>query len=262
MSNDATIAGGRTAAIEGMQMYFEVHGAGEPLLLLHGFTGAGSDWGHVFEIQDLARRFQVIVPDLRGHGRSSNPGGAFTHRQCALDVSALLDHLGIASVRAVGMSLGGNTLLHLATRERARVSAMVLISATMHYPAPARAIMRAMTDEGRSPEDWAMMRGRHRQGDEQIRALWRHARGFADSYDDMTFTAPHLGTVGARTLIVYGDRDPLYPVEMAVEMYRAIPGAALWVVPGGGHVPIFVGEEKDRFVRTALDFLGAAPAAA
>jgi pimeloyl-ACP methyl ester carboxylesterase len=103
------------------------------------------------------------------------------------------------------------------------------------------------------------MRASHTQGDEQIRALWRHARGFANSHDDMCFTPPQLGTIKARTRIVYGDRDPLYPVEMAVEMYRAIPGASLCVVPGGGHGPIFAGEAKDHFVRSSLAFLDGAP---
>ena len=55
----------------------------------------------------------------------------------------------------------------------------------------------------------------------------------------MNFTTPYLGTIRARTLIVHGDRDEFFPVSIPVEMYRAIPGAALWIVPEGGHVPIF-----------------------
>ena len=154
------------------------------------------------------------------------------------------------------MSLGGNTLLHLATREPDRVAAMVLVSATMYYPAEARAIMRAMAPEARSEAEWAEMRGRHAHGDQQIRALWTIAQSFADSYDDMAFTPPHLATIRARTLIVYGDRDPLYPVEMALALYRAIAAAQLAVVPGGGHGPIFAGEDRATFVRQALAFLG------
>lgn len=70
----------------------------------------------------------------------------------------------------------------------------------------------------------------------------------------MSFTPPKLATIEARTLIVHGDRDPLYPVELAVGMYRAIPRSRLWVVPGGGHGPIF-GPARTRFVETALAFL-------
>src|SRR5262245_11037411 len=196
-------------------MAYEDRGDGEPRVLLHGFTGCGGDWVHVFDLDEVARRHRLIIPDARGHGRSTNPGGAFTHRQCALDTLALLDQLGVGRCKAIGASLGGNTLLHMATRQADRLEAMVLVSATPYYPAPARAIMAAMSDEGRSAEEWATMRARHAHGDDQIRALWRQANAFKDSYDDMTFTPPHLATISARTLIVYGDRDPLYPVELA-----------------------------------------------
>ena len=93
-----------------------------------------------------------------------------------------------------------------------------------------------------------------RIGDDQIRALWEWTRSLKDSYDDMNFTPAYLSVIRARTLIVQGDRDPLYPVEMAVEMYRAIPRSALWIVPNGGHGPIFL-EAAAQFAQTALAFL-------
>ena len=74
-------------------------------------------------------------------------------------------------------------------------------------------------------------------GDDQIRALWATGHGFKDSYDDMNFTPPLLSTITARTLIVHGDRDPLYPVPLALEIYSAIPhslsvgGAERWTRP-------------------------------
>jgi pimeloyl-ACP methyl ester carboxylesterase len=72
-------------------------------------------------------------------------------------------------------------------------------------------------------------------GDEQIEAILASTKAFADSYDDMNFTPPYLGKITARTLIVQGDRDPLYPVEISVEMTRAIPQSSLWIVPKAGH---------------------------
>jgi pimeloyl-ACP methyl ester carboxylesterase len=249
----------RTATVEGMELHYTVQGQGQPLVLLHGFTGAGSDWRHVFDLDALARRYQLIIPDLRGHGRSNNPSGAFTMRQCATDVLALLDTLRIERFRAIGMSLGGNVLLHIATRVPQRVERMVGVSCTPYYPAEARRIMAMMDEAHRTEAEWAEMRAKHVLGDEQIRALWRHARGFADSYDDMCFTPPHLATITAHTLIVYGDRDPLYPVELGLQLYRAIPHSRLWVVPNGGHGPIFL-EHRDAFARTAQAFLDESPA--
>jgi len=152
------------------------------------------------------------------------------------------------------VSAGANTLLHMATQQPARVDALVHVSGTPRFPEPARAIMRTMTEEGRSPAEWAEMRGRHHHGDDQIRALWRHVREFADDRTDMNFSATTLAAITARTLIVHGDRDPFYPVELALELYRSIPGSALWVVPNGGHGPIF-GEQAAPFVAAAAAFL-------
>jgi len=240
-----------TAGVNGLQLFYRDSGIGDPLLLLHGFTGSGDDWRHVFA--DPIEGHRVLAPDLRGHGRSTNPGGVFRFADVARDIFALLDHLSVDRVKAIGMSAGANTLLHMATTQPQRVVAMIHVSGTPRFPEQARAIMKTMTEEGRSAAEWAEMRGRHHLGDDQIRALWRHAREFADDRDDMNFTAATLSTITARTLIVHGDRDPLYPVEQAVELFRGIPNASLWVVPNGGHGPIF-SEQAAPFVRTATAF--------
>jgi len=240
-------------SVNGAELYLEVSGAGEPLLLLHGMAGCSQDWQYAGR-ESLAKRYPLVAVDARGHGRSTNPGRAFSHRQLAADVRALLDALGIRRCKAIGMSMGGNTLLHVATQEPDRIDAMVLVSATPYFPEQARAIMRTISPDDRPPEEWRALRERHVHGDDQIRALFEAQRGLADSDDDMCFTPQELGGIRARTLVVYGDRDPLYPVELGVELYRAIPGAALWVVPGGGHGPIFL-EAAELFARTALAFL-------
>ena len=242
-----------TVHINGFDMYFEDRGDGAPLLLLHGGTGIGADWKHIFTDGDPAG-FRAIVPDLRGHGRSTNPSGAFTFRQAARDVLALLDHLGLARASAIGLSLGAKTLLHVATQQPDRVDRMVLVSATPYFSSPARAAMAQLSVDAFSEADWAMQRRRHVHGDDQIKMLFAQMRGLKDSYDDMAFTPPLLATITARTLIVHGDRDPLYPVELALEMYRAIPKSALWVVPNGDHGPIF-GPQAAVFREAACAFL-------
>ncbi len=166
----------------------------------------------------------------------------------------MLDHLGIERFKAIGMSLGAKTLLHMGTQQPERVEAMVLVSATPYFPDQARVIMQQLNPDNRTDAEWEQMRQWHKHGDEQIRALWKMANAFKDSYDDMNFTPPYLSTIRARTLIVHGDRDPLYPVNMAVELYAAIPCSYLWVIPNGGHGPIF-GEMGDRFVEISLAFL-------
>jgi pimeloyl-ACP methyl ester carboxylesterase len=245
---------GQTIQINGMDMYVESEGRGEPLLLLHGMGGSSADWAHAGR-QELAQQYRLIMPDARGHGRSTNPDQTFSMRQSALDTLALMGKLGIRRCRAIGASLGGNALLHMATLDPDRIEAMVLVSATMYFPNQARALMRAVPVEHQPPEEWQVMRQRHPHGDEQITLLWREQRALADSFDDMTFTPPALARIRADTLIVYGDRDPLYPVQMAFEMFSSIPRAALWVVPMGGHGPIYL-EAAPLFAKTALEFLG------
>src|SRR5438445_186609 len=234
-----------------MRMYFETCGKGDPLVLLHGFFRSGQLWAEF--IPELSERYQLIVPDLRGHGRSTNPTGQFTHRQSALDVFALLERLGISKFKAMGISTGGMTLIHMATQQPSRVEAMVLIGATIYFPEQAREIMRASTAENLAPQEWERMRKIHQHGDDQIRALRNELQNFTDSYDDLNFTPPYLATITARTFIVHGDRDQFFPVSIPVEMYHSIPHAYLWIVPAGGHVPI--GEHAAEFTRTTLEFL-------
>jgi len=242
-----------TVSLNGIEMFYEMDGSGDPLLLLHGGGGCHEDWVYAGR-EDLVQHYAIVAPDARGHGRSTNPARIITHRQCASDMLALLDHLNVGRCKAIGLSMGGNILLHMATMQPERIAAMVVVSATMYFPEQARAIMRQVPVENQPAAEWETMRKRHKLGDDQIRALWEWQRGMKDSYDDMNFTPDSLSRIEASTLIVYGDRDFLYPVEMAVQMYRAIPRSALWVVPNGGHGPVFR-ENAPQFVKTALSFL-------
>ena len=233
-------------------MYVETRGEGEPLLLLHGGGGAGSNWNLVFK--EPPQGYRLIIPDLRGHGSSTNPSGEFTFRQSGLDVLALLDQLGIEKCKAIGLSMGAKTLLHVATQQPSRVEAMVLVSAAPYFPEQTRVIMDEASRADHSEAEWQQMRQWHKHGDDQISWLWRLPEKFKSSYDDMNFTPPYLATITARTLIVHGDRDFLYPVSLAFEMYESLRQSWLWIVPNGGHGPIF-GDRVNDFVEKSLAFL-------
>lgn len=240
------------ADINGCQIAYDVRGEGDPLLLLHGGMGAGADWKYVFP-EDPAG-FRLVLPDMRGHGRSTNPSAAFTFRQTALDMLALLDSLGISTVKAIGLSGGGITLLHMATLQPSRIAAMVVVSAPPYFPAQARAIQASFSEDMLPENERKAMRQRHVHGEAQIQALFAMCRGFAANFDDVNFTPPLLSTITARTLVVFGDRDFLYPVSIAFELHAAIPKSHLWVVPNGAHGPIF-GPHAAGFAATAIDFL-------
>jgi pimeloyl-ACP methyl ester carboxylesterase len=180
--------------------------------------------------------------------------GGFTFAGCARDVLAILDALGIEQAKAVGVSLGAKTLLHVATQAPARITAMIVVSATPRFPEPTRALFREAALSEHSPEEWARMRTLHVHGDAQIESLWRIPARFAEDPRDMNFTPDQLATVTVRRLIVAGDRDPFYPVELSVELFRAIPRSSLWVVPEALHSPILLAQ-REAFAAEAMRFL-------
>ena len=120
-----------------MSLFFRDTGDGEPLLLLHGFTGSGDDWKHVFA--EPPAGFRVVAPDLPGHGQSLNPRNDFRFADVARDVFSMLDDLNIDRVKAIGMSAGANTLLHMATQQPSRIISMIHVSGTPRFPDQARA---------------------------------------------------------------------------------------------------------------------------
>jgi len=226
--------------------------SGEILVLLHGFTGSSADWDDVLE--SWAGDYQIIAVDLRGHGKSGTLTGQFRHRDAAEDVLSLLDGLGVKSCKAIGISAGGNVLLHMTTKRPGLISAMVIVSATPYFPDQARSVMRSYgSDIQEAQRDY--WKRSHSGGEHQIQALIASARGFADDDDDLAFTPPRLSRIKARVLIVQGDSDPLYPVDLSVDLAKAIPNASLWIVPQSGHGPVF-GGKRPEFLRICREFLG------
>jgi pimeloyl-ACP methyl ester carboxylesterase len=236
-----------------LELAYRAEGQGEPLLLLHGFFGTCGDFQH---LPGLTRGMRAIAPDLRGHGRSSNPSKRFRFHDAARDVLALLDRLGIARCRAVGLSGGALTLLRMVLLRSSLLESMVLVSACDGFPVEARAFMSAYSSEQAARDATPALRVLHVRGEPQITALFEAARQFAHGQHDTLVSAAELATVHTRTLLVSGDRDPLYPPEVAVRLLRNIPNAALWVVPESGHTPVF-GDMSAEFVARARRFLAA-----
>lgn len=245
--------GDHTAQINGVGLHYRILGAGTPLVLLHPFGGCGAIWRPFLD--SLAAEYQLIIVDMRGHGESTNPSHRFTHRQSARDILALMDLLDIRHFKAIGLSSGAMTLLHVATLQPQRVDAMVLVSATSTFPPQARAIMRQSTSPQSLPPDvLAEYRACAARGDDQVRELVTQFHAFGDDRDDMVFSPRTLHSITARTLFVHGDRDALFPVSIAVGLYHAVAGSALWIIPYGDHLPVF-GPRAPLFLMEARRFL-------
>jgi pimeloyl-ACP methyl ester carboxylesterase len=118
---------GQYADVNGINLYFETHGSGRPLILLHGGLGSGEMFGPV--LPALAERHQVIAVDLQGHGRTADIDRPIDIRLMADDIGALIEHLRLDRPDVVGYSLGGGVALHTAAKYPAKVSRLVAVSA-------------------------------------------------------------------------------------------------------------------------------------
>lgn len=218
--------------VNDIEMYYEIHGQGEPLVMLHAFSLSGKMWEQF--IPEYSKHFKLFVVDQRGHGQSTNPSKRFTHRQSATDVYTLLDKLGVNRFNALGYSSGAMTLVHMATQQPERIEKLVLIGPTTYFPKPCREIMAEMTAENIVDADWGYYR-KIGYTDDQTKMLRQQFHDMKDSFDDMNFTPPLMSTIKAKTLIIHGDRDEFFPVSIPVSMYESIPCSYLFVVPNFGH---------------------------
>ncbi len=251
-AQEAVSTRGHFADLNGARIYYEDHGSGEPLLLLHNFGATASQWKTY--IDGWAPRYRVIAWDMRGHGRSTNPSSSdvFLHAEAARDLLALMDTLGIGRTRAVGASSGGMTLLYAATMAPERFEALVLVGAQIYYSEALRKLIVTQGPWEKDPERMRRLTELHGEarGLQLAQQFWR----FRNLYGDPAFTPDRLATISARTLIVHGDND-FVPITQALEMYHSIPSARLWIVPNGGHLPYLAEANFVDFLRRVTEFL-------
>jgi len=124
---------GQYADVNGINLYYEIHGTGRPLLLLHGGLMMGEMFGPVIPL--LAQRHQVITVDLQGHGRTADIDRPIDVRLMADDIAALIDHLGVERPDLVGYSLGGGVALQTAVKYPAKIRRLVVVSANIRRDA-------------------------------------------------------------------------------------------------------------------------------
>jgi pimeloyl-ACP methyl ester carboxylesterase len=226
-----------SAEVNGIRLHYRIGGSGPAVLLLHGFSGAGVWWDSVMD--DFAASHTTIVPDLPMHGRSEGRDGPYRYADVAKDLYGLLDHLGIKRTRGVGYSAGGEVLLHMAIDQPQRIEAMSLVAAAHEIPEAGITMMRKFPEVEDCPEAyrdyWLQV---HPGGEPQVRSLLKAMRPLADIPGNMV-GEDALARIEAPTLLIVGDRDPFVPLEIVLQMLRALPEAELWVVPGQEHLPLW-----------------------
>jgi pimeloyl-ACP methyl ester carboxylesterase len=228
-----------TVEVEGLPIYYRTCGSGPPLLLLHAPTLVGQHW-YPF-VDELGSHYGLIIPDMPGNGRSPTlPQEGISFSANARVMLRFLDALGVHKVRGIGFSGGAGIVIHMASQQPERMEAMVPISSAHRLP-PDEIYRKAFGNwswETRSREQQLQLLARHPGGIPQVQAIFAAIRRQVDSGGEgYTLSPSQLGAMKARTLLVFGDRDGVLPVEFAADVYRAIPNSMLWIVPGEGHGP-------------------------
>ena len=227
-----------------LSMYYEVHGQGPPLILLHGAYMTADMMGPL--AAGLAGTRRVIVPEMQGHGRTADADRPLTYEQMADDTAALVRHLGLEQADVVGYSLGGGSALQLAIRHPALVRRLVVVSAGYRYdsmPPEAIAMFPSITPEmfAGSPMETEYLRLAPKPEDfpklvEKLKTL---------DTTDFAWPEEDIRGIAAPTLIVLGDSDGVR-LEHAVEMFKlrgggvmgdlaGLPVSQLAVLPGTTH---------------------------
>jgi pimeloyl-ACP methyl ester carboxylesterase len=228
-----------TVTVNDIDMYYEVHGAGEPLVLIGGLANDITDYAvHSDVIRLLSERWQVIAFDNRGVGRTGKPDIPYSIPMMAEDTLGLLDALGIDHANIVGISMGGRIALDLALTHPGRISKLVLVSTAPRVVRSLRrsllfAVYRLLVLKGKGPEA---------------------SRGFARQVSaSATYDCTaRLQEIRVPTCIMHGRKDRLALYKMAEEMHRKITGSKM--IPfDGGHRFLFLGSRE--FTDTVMHFL-------
>lgn len=239
------------APLPNLDMYYELHGPDDapPLVLLHGATETFR-LGWQEQVPTFSENYRIVGPDLRGHGRSTNPAGRLDLRQMADDIDNLLDYLGYGKVHMVGFSGGASVALFFAVRHLDHLWSLALVSNNMD-PEETRIEQNFENLERfrqQEPEWWSTMSEMHDLPVENLLQWW-----VDESAVRPNFTPEELQHVRVPALILGGDRDPMIPLSQTFKLFEALPDAYLGILPGMGH-----GAPRRRpqaFNRIVLDFL-------
>jgi pimeloyl-ACP methyl ester carboxylesterase len=240
----ANPAAGHTFTNDGVTLYYEVYGTGEPLLVVHGNGGSISDLGA--QIAHFRKRYQVIAMDSRDHGRSTDSASPLTYEKMTDDLAALIDHLKVGPVNVLGWSDGGIEALLLGIRHPTKVKKLVSMAANLS-PGP----------EALSPEVLALVKSMMDEIPAAARETPEGRRSL--KVTGMMLVEPHidlkaLEAITAPTLILAADHDVIRD-EHTIDIYHHVPNSQLAIFPNATHLipfddPATFNATVERFLRT------------
>jgi pimeloyl-ACP methyl ester carboxylesterase len=246
---------GQYADVNGINLYYETHGTGRPLILLHGGLGSGEMFGPI--LPSLAADHKVVTVDLQGHGRTADIDRAIDVRLMADDIAALVDYLGLDRPDVMGYSLGGGVALQTAVRHPELVGRLVVVSVNIRRNAIYPDMLAQQGQVG--PEAAEFMKGTPMyqlyqrvapRPEDFGRLLGKMGEAMAKDFD----LSDEVRGLKVPTLVVAADAD-MFPPSHAVEVFgllgggqrdggwtgegRPAGGHALAILPGLTHYSIF-----------------------
>ena len=237
------------APVSDIQMYYEIHGDGTPLILLHGGLGSAENWGN--QIPPFSKKYRVIALESRGHGRSTYSEKPIGYSLMASDVIAAMDFLEIRKAHVLGWSDGGIISLDLAINYPDRLIRVIAYGANYdasgfradfgENEAVKSAIERMSADYQRlspTPQQWDTFLA-------NIGKMWA---------SEPHFSPEQLNSITVPMLILAGDSDEGVLTEHTNEMARLIPTAELTFMSDTGHYAVW--EKPEEFNEIVLEFLG------
>ncbi len=238
------------ASINGLRMFYEEHGQGEPLVLLHGaYMSNNSNWTAM--IPTLAGTHRVVAVELQGHGRTSDRDTPITYDRMADDVSALLDHLKIEKASVMGYSMGGTVAMRLAIDHPEKVSRLISAAAGMSYTEEVLgkdffAMIRSITPEQFKGTVFETDYAKLAPDPTQFPVLVGKLKALdLETYD----WSADFAKIGVPALYIFGDAD-IVSTGHAAEMHKlaggitngdmnGLPKVQLLVLPGTSHGGVF-----------------------
>ena len=259
---------GQYAEVNGINLYFEIHGTGQPLILLHGGLGSGEMFGPT--LTELAQQHQVITVDLQGHGRTADIDRPIDIRLMADDIAALIDHLKLDKPDIVGYSLGGGVALFTAVKYPDKVRRLVVASAHARRDAipPEMLAQQAQVNAAaaeflKDTPMWELYQRVAPHPEDFPRLLDKVGEAMAQDYD----YTEDVRSLQVPTLLVAADAD-MAPPSHYVEIFGLLDGGvrdggwmgegrpkgghALAILPGLTHYNLGT---SPLFVTVTLDFL-------
>ncbi|MDL1895829.1 alpha/beta fold hydrolase [Anaerolineae bacterium CFX7] len=254
----------------GIQLYYEIHGQGQPLLFIHGLGSSARDWE--FQVAEFARTYQVIVLDLRGHGKSDKPAGPYSMALFAQDIAELLKALGISQAHVVGLSLGGGIAFQLAVAAPATLKTLTIVNSAPEM------VVRTWQERLALWQRLAIVRvvGMKKMGEVLSKRLFvkpeeealrqtfverwaeNDKRAYLDSLRALVgwSVTAQLGNIRCPTLVLAAEHD-YTPVSVKEAYVARMSDAQLVVIPDAHHaLPV----EKPRAFNQALqEFLARHP---